>query len=181
MSSARQLRSGDRVSDASCCRPRRDGSPGKRNLLRHWCKRGAPGWRTIPPHGPLPWTRAMIGHATSSLRSGRPPGYGHLAGAAWVWRWSVMTNWHDSPTGLPGPRFRTRPFELCSWAGAAYRNRTDDLRITRGTIPSRTHASCTDTTDHRTDGTLRAGIIRRPGPRTGPRPRPCVPASCYCT
>jgi len=30
------------------------------------------------------------------------------------------------------------------------------------------------------DGTRGAGIIRRPGPRTGPRPRPCVPASCYC-
>jgi hypothetical protein len=59
---------------------------------------------------------------------------------------------------------------------AAYRNRTDDLRITRATIPSCTHASCTDSTGNRTDGTGGAGIIRRPGPRTGPRRRPCVPA-----
>src|SRR5215469_12235166 len=58
--------------------------------------------------------------------------------------------------------------------GAAYRNRTDDLRITRGLLPGRARASCTDGTDHRIHGTLRAGIIRRPGPRTGPRPRPRV-------
>jgi hypothetical protein len=59
--------------------------------------------------------------------------------------------------------------------GAAYRNRTDDLRITRGTRCGCARASCTDSTGDRTDGTRGAGIIRRPGPRTGPRPRPCVP------
>jgi hypothetical protein len=63
---------------------------------------------------------------------------------------------------------------------AAYRNRTDGLRITRGMLLSRTRSSCTDSTGHRIDGTRGAGIIRRPGPRPGPRPRPCVPASCYC-
>ncbi len=62
--------------------------------------------------------------------------------------------------------------QLCR---AAYRNRTDDLRITRGTIPSRARASCTDSTEHRADSTRRAEIIRLPGPRTGPRPRPYVP------
>jgi len=55
-------------------------------------------------------------------------------------------------------------------------NRTDDLRITRGTIPVRARASCTDSRSNRTDSTHGAGIIRRPGPR----PRPCVPTSCYC-
>src|SRR5215471_9274795 len=33
--------------------------------------------------------------------------------------------------------------------GAAYRNRTDDLRITRGLFPGRAPASCTDSTDRR--------------------------------
>ena len=67
---------------------------------------------------------------------------------------------------------------LSSWElpiVSAYRNRTDDLRITRGTRRGCARASCTDSTGDRTDGTRGAGIIRRPGPRTGPRPRPCVP------
>jgi len=67
------------------------------------------------------------------------------------------------------------PGKSGSLGGAAYRNRTDDLRITRGTIPVRARASCTDSTGNRTDGTHGAGIIRRPGPRTGPRPRPLRP------
>ena len=58
------------------------------------------------------------------------------------------------------------------YLGAAYRNRTDDLRITRGLRPGRPGASCTDSTDHRTDGTHGAGNIRSLGPRTGPRPGP---------
>ena len=45
---------------------------------------------------------------------------------------------------------------------AAYRNRTDDLRITRGPLPGRARASCTDGTDHRTDGTRCAGNIPLP-------------------
>ena len=48
-------------------------------------------------------------------------------------------------------------------------------RITRGTRRGCTCAGCTDSTGHRTDATRGAGIIRRPGPRTGPRPRPCFP------
>jgi hypothetical protein len=44
-------------------------------------------------------------------------------------------------------------------------------RITRGTRPRSTRASCTDSMGNRTDGTGGAGIIRRPGPRTGPGPR----------
>jgi len=41
----------------------------------------------------------------------------------------------------------------------------------RGTRDLPAHASCTDSTGNRTDRTGGAGIIRRPGPRTGPRPR----------
>ena len=64
------------------------------------------------------------------------------------------------------------------YARAAYRNRTDDLRITRGPIPGRMHAMSTDTTDHRADGTRLAGTIQGSVPRAVPRPRPCVAPSC---
>jgi hypothetical protein len=63
--------------------------------------------------------------------------------------------------------------QLCR---AAYRNRTDDLRIRRGAIPGRAPASCSDRTDHRIDGTRGAGIIRRPGPRRGS----CAPFLLLC-
>ena len=53
----------------------------------------------------------------------------------------------------------------------AYRNLTDGLRITRGTRRGCTCASCTDCTDHRTDGTHDAWIIRHAVPRTVPRSR----------
>ena len=83
---------------------------------------------------------------------------------------------HLSPPGLPDEeddtRIRTKmPGSGGVLGGAAYRNRTDALCITRGTIPSRAGASCTDSTGNRTDGTHGAGITRRPGPRIGPRPR----------
>ena len=73
-------------------------------------------------------------------------------------------------------RIRRNMSLTCRYVRAAYRNRTDDLRITRGPLPGRAPASCTDSTGNRIDGTRRAWIVRRPGPRTGPRPRPCVPA-----
>jgi len=56
----------------------------------------------------------------------------------------------------------------CRYVRAAYRNRTDALRITRGPIPACKYTSCTDTTDHRTDGTRRAGTVQ--GPRSTPAP-----------
>jgi hypothetical protein len=55
------------------------------------------------------------------------------------------------------------------------RSKTGQRRITRGTRRGCARASCTDSTADRTDGTRGAGIIRRPGPRTGPRPRPLRP------
>ena len=63
-------------------------------------------------------------------------------------------------------------FDFLLLAGAAYRNRTDDLRITRGMLPASARATCTDSTGNRTDSTQGAGIIRRPVPRPVPRPRP---------
>ena len=53
--------------------------------------------------------------------------------------------------------------------GAAYRNRTDDLRITRGMTP-RTHAmTCTETTADRTGSADCTGISRPAVPRPVPR------------
>ena len=40
----------------------------------------------------------------------------------------------------------------------------------RSTAPCTMRASCTDGTDHRTDGTCNAGIIWRAVPRAVPRP-----------
>jgi hypothetical protein len=51
-------------------------------------------------------------------------------------------------------------------------SKTGQRRTTRGMLPGPTCASCADSTYHRADGTHDAGIIRWPGPRTGPRPRP---------
>jgi hypothetical protein len=60
-------------------------------------------------------------------------------------------------------------------SGAAYRNRTDELRITRGMPPACARATCTDSTANRTDGCRGAGIIRQAVPRTVPRPKALYP------
>ena len=44
-------------------------------------------------------------------------------------------------------------------------------RFTSGVLPACARATCTDSTDHRTDRTQDAGIIRHAVPRTVPRPR----------
>ena len=46
--------------------------------------------------------------------------------------------------------------------GAAYRNRTDDLRITRGTLAACTRSSCTDTAENDIDGTRCNGLSKDP-------------------
>jgi hypothetical protein len=72
------------------------------------------------------------------------------------------------------------PVESGYLGGAAYRNRTDDLRITRGLLPARARASCTDGIDHCTDRIRRADTTWRAVPRTVPRLRPLRLSSCYC-
>jgi hypothetical protein len=98
--------------------------------------------------------------------------------------WRTITPIDDIRSTTPVPRRRTPAFDLrCldgMGLGAAYRNRTDDLRITRGTRRACARASCTDSTGHRTDGTRGAGIIRRPGPRTGPRRDPASSILLLC-
>jgi hypothetical protein len=60
--------------------------------------------------------------------------------------------------------------------GGAGGARTHDRRIMRSTATCTKRANCTDATDHRTDSTRRAGIIRRAGPRPGPRLQLLCPA-----
>ena len=70
------------------------------------------------------------------------------------------------PTSVHGQR--RSDIEAAGGAGGA---RTHDRRIMRSTAPRTERPTCTDDTDHGTDGTDHAGIIWRAGPRTGPRPR----------
>jgi hypothetical protein len=53
--------------------------------------------------------------------------------------------------------------------GAAYRNRTDDLRITRGLLPRSHSMTCTDSTTNGSEGPDCTGISRHPVPRLVPR------------
>ena len=78
---------------------------------------------------------------------------------------------HD---GTPDHRYRSTIRSTKLWRNRCFRSgaggaRTHDRRIMRTTAPRIGRASCTDDTDHRTDGTRCAGIIQRAGPRTGPR------------
>jgi len=63
------------------------------------------------------------------------------------------------------------PLEMAAVASGAGGARTHDRPIMRSTASCTIRASCTDDTNHCTDGTHRAGIIWRAGPRTGPRPK----------
>jgi len=58
------------------------------------------------------------------------------------------------------------------------RSEADQWRITSGVLPACARATCTDSTDNRTDGTHDAGIIWHAVPRTVPRPqRPWIQGS----
>jgi hypothetical protein len=58
---------------------------------------------------------------------------------------------------------------------AAYRNRTDDLRITRGMVACNMGATCADSTVRCTDGTLYPGLFWLAVPRGVPRREPVEP------
>jgi hypothetical protein len=62
--------------------------------------------------------------------------------------------------------------------GATTSRKNGWRRITRGMFPSRRRSTCTDSTAHCTGDTRRAGIIRRLGPRTGPRSMPYGSPQC---
>src|ERR1700761_5358746 len=88
---------------------------------------------------------------------------------------------HLSGRGRKNPEAATRrrkkvPGKADVLGGAAYRNRTDDLRITRGLFPGRTRPTCTHSTDYCIDSTRGPGIMQPLGPRTGPRPAPSFPS-----
>ena len=61
-------------------------------------------------------------------------------------------------------------FDFRFLPGAAYRNRTDDLRITRGLLPRSHSLTCTDSTANRTGSPDCTGISQPPVPRPIPRP-----------
>jgi hypothetical protein len=85
---------------------------------------------------------------------------------------------YRSPDRKNSPRpLTSRP--VLETSGRAGGTRTHGVRIMRSTPPCTMPASCTDGTDHRTDGIHHAGIITRAIPRTIPTPRrpgPSIPA-----
>jgi len=92
----------------------------------------------------------------------RPPGLsgtsrGHLSRLGRLTRRTAKRRW----TKVPGESGFLR--------GAAYRNRTDDLRITRGMLPRSHSMTCTDSTTNGSDGPDCTGISRHPVPRPVPR------------
>src|SRR6266568_4186097 len=64
------------------------------------------------------------------------------------------------------------PRRASTWPerGRNRQSKTGQRRITRGPRPGSECATSTDSTDHRTDGTRCAGIIRPAVPRPVPRP-----------
>src|SRR6185312_16536421 len=103
---------------------------------------------------------AVVSHTRADTRSRFP--------AAMLW-----AGWRDQgsrtvQSALGNQDFQTSIQVLLGGADGA---RTHDRRIMRTTAPRTERASCTDETDHHTDGTRCSGIIRRAGPRTDPRPQ----------
>ena len=76
------------------------------------------------------------------------------------------------PGGLLANSLSRKPLPISERAcelGAAYRNRTDDLRVTRGPVPRSRRLTCTDSTADRTGSAGSTGISRLPVPRPVPR------------
>ena len=96
------------------------------------------------------------------LTCGRPPGLsgtsrGHLSRPGHLTRRTTRR------------RRTTVPGESGCSGGAAYRNRTDDLRITRGLLPRSYYMTCTDSTANGSDDPDCTGISLHPVPRPVPR------------
>ena len=86
---------------------------------------------------------------------------GCQAGSRHYWG-SAAFSWNGSTRStVPVHDHRTQENEpLMQIRLAAYKNRADDLRITRALLPRSARAGCTDGTSNRTDRTHNAGIIR---------------------
>lgn len=142
---------------------------------------GLPGRRRESSRAP---DRATPGGSTADPPDVQRAGRSWRHGAARRWTdatAATVRNGSRSAGRQPGPvtfvpRSETSNGRLPPDLGAGERIRTADLPFTRSAAPSIEGASCTDDTDHHTDGTRCAGIIRRAGPRTGPRPRALRPA-----
>ena len=79
------------------------------------------------------------------------------------------------PVSIRSTRWGAKRALTPSELGAGERMRTAGLPFTRRTASCTRRSTCTDDTEHRTDGTRGAGIIWRAGPRTGPRQRRLFP------
>jgi hypothetical protein len=101
-----------------------------------------------------PWSTAICGRLRGSSGASR----GHLSCPGCPSQ--TAARWRR--TKVPGSGMLSD--------GAAYRNRTDDLRITRGMLRSLGPATCTDATRKCRHCTQNAGISRYPVPRPVPRP-----------
>ena len=115
------------------------------------------------------WPASGPGGSLVSLRAPRPPRM-------------VVGMTQDGPDQCHSVRNPSTIRELMRLntflLGAGERVRTAGLPFTRSTATCIERSSCTDNTDHRTDGTRCAGIIPHAVPRTVPRPRLWPPPSC---
>jgi len=116
---------------------------------------------------PRRWT--VIRPPTPPRRASRKRWFPGLGGAAMRVTEplrSTRTRPSSSPATARSGRWGRLP---PSGLGTGERVRTAGLPFTRSTVPCCTCAACTYSTGYRADGTCCAGIIRRAGPRTGPR------------
>ena len=110
----------------------------------------------------------VLGHTTASITMDL---YGHLVDAnLWEAARAIGASWGH--LSRPNSKTRTRTMQERTkvpgsgrvLGGAAYRNRTDDLRITRGLRLCSHSLTCTDSTANRTGSADCTGISRLPVP-----------------
>ena len=117
--------------------------------------------RVLPTAAVCRWpvlllSRLLSGHRWPDAAPASDAGIGHYQAPSW----SLSSG---QPSGVrPSPGCDQAAFMVLISARAFV-------------LPARARASCTDSTGNRMDGTRGAGIIRRPGPRTGPRSSPVPP------
>ena len=96
--------------------------------------------------------------------SARPAAARWRSGSLLSWNGSLVPRLWSAITSDSGKS--VSDLRICR---AAYRNRTDDLRITRGMLPRCTAATCTNSTTDSAWSAGSTGNSRLLGPRAGPR------------
>ena len=109
----------------------------------------------------------VLGHATAAMTMDL---YGHMVDAD-LWQAAQLVGARRGHLSHPREAFertagraqvRKTPRSWAFWVGAAYRNRTDDLRITRSPAHRSRRATCTDGSTHVPERSLRTGCSRLP-------------------